>query len=144
MVLGVGRLAEAEHADFVTHSHRDHDGLHPGRVMEHGGVVCAVPLLGRAAGLDDESAEGVVLDDARAEDVEAGIGDGDRGAVVGGRGGVAGGDIEEMGGLADVEQDGDAVAVGVAEAAGPARAEVKDVAVDEREVGLATDVRGVA
>ena len=48
-----------------------------------------------------------------------------------------------MGGLADVEQDGDAMAVGVAEAAGSARAEVKDVAVDEGKVGLAADVSGV-
>jgi len=81
MVLCIGGFPEAEHADSITNSHRDHDGLHPGRVVEHGGVVCAVPVLGRAASLRDESAEGVVLDDAGAEDVEAGVGDGDRGAV---------------------------------------------------------------
>jgi len=81
MVLCIGGFPEAEHADSVTNSHRDHDGLHPGRVVEHSGVVCAVPVLSRAASLRDESAEGVVLDDAGAEDVEAGVGDGDRGAV---------------------------------------------------------------
>lgn len=75
MVLGVGVLPEPEDADLVAHSHRDHDGLHPGRVVEHGRVPRAAPVLCRAAGLGDEPADGVVLDDARAEDVEAGIGD---------------------------------------------------------------------
>jgi hypothetical protein len=65
MVLRVGGLPETEHADLVAHSHRDHDGLHPGRVVEHGRVVRAVPVLGRAAGLGDEPAKGVVLEDAR-------------------------------------------------------------------------------
>jgi len=40
MVLCIGGFPEAEHADSVTNSHRDHDGLHPGRVVEHSGV-CA-------------------------------------------------------------------------------------------------------
>jgi hypothetical protein len=57
--------------------------------------------------------------------------------------GVAGGDIKEVGCLTDVDEDGDALAIGVAEAAGAARAEVEDVAVDEGDVGLAADVRGV-
>lgn len=69
VMLRVGRLPEPEHAHSVAHSHRDHDGLHAGRVVEQGRIVHAVPLLGRAARLGDEAAERVVLDDARAEDV---------------------------------------------------------------------------
>lgn len=144
MVLRVGRLPEPEHAHPVAHSHGDHDGLHPRRVVEHGRVARAAPLLGRAPRLGDEAAERVVLDDARAEDVEAWIGDGDGCGVEGAGGGVAGGDVEEVRGLADVEQDGDAVAVGVAEAVGTAGAEMEDVAVDEGEVGLGADVGGEA
>ena len=144
MVLGVCHLPEAEHAHPVAHPHRDHDGLHPGRVVEQRRVVRAVPVLDGAARLGDEAAERVVLDDARAEDVEARVGDGDGGVVGGEGGGVAGGDVEEVRGLADVEEHGDAAAVGVAEAAGAARAEVEYVAVDEGEVGLGADVRGVA
>jgi hypothetical protein len=81
VVLGVGGLPEAEDADPVADSDGDHDGLHPGGVVEERGVVRGVPVLGGAARLGDEAAERVVLDDARAEDVEAGIGDGDRGGI---------------------------------------------------------------
>jgi hypothetical protein len=51
-------------------------------------VVSVVPILGRAAGLGDELAEGVVLDDVRTEDVKAGVGDSDGGSVARGRGDV--------------------------------------------------------
>jgi hypothetical protein len=47
-------------------------------------------------------------------------------------------------GGADVEEDGDTLIVGVAEAVNSACTEVEDVAVDEGDVGLAANVRDVA
>jgi hypothetical protein len=88
-------LPEPEHADLVAHSHRYHDTLHLGRVVEYSRVVHAVPIIDRAAVLGDEPAEGVVFDDAHTENIEAVIGDWDGSSVARGRGGVAGDDIRK-------------------------------------------------
>lgn len=55
-------------------------------------------------------------------------------------GGIADRVVEEVGGLAYVDDDGDVFAVRVAEAAVSARAEMENVAVDEGEVGFGSDV----
>lgn len=140
VVLGIQRLPEAEDTDPIADPDSKHHGLEARGVVEHERVVRSRPLLGRPAGLADEAAQGVVLDDAGAEDVEARVSDEERGAV----GGVAGDKVQEVGGLADVYEDGDAIAVGVAEAAVTAGAEVEDVAVDEGEAGLGADVAAEA
>lgn len=98
------------------------------------------PFLSDLARLLDEPLQGVVLDDAGAEQVEPGVGDEQRRLV----GRVAGGVVEEVDGLANVHDDGDVLAVGVAEAALAASAEVQDVAVDEGDGGLRSHVAAVA
>ncbi|CAL4896878.1 unnamed protein product [Urochloa decumbens] len=149
MVFRARRLSEPEQAHLVTdpqgHDHR----LQTRRVVEVPLVVHPRPIARRLAGGGYELPQRVVLGDARAQRVEARVGDEQRERGGGGRGGVADERVEEVRRLADVHGHGDLAAVGVAGASGGGDggadgAVVEDVGVDEGDGCLGADVGGVA
>lgn len=94
------------------------------------------PIRHRFPGHLRKPLERIVLHDSGAEHVESDVGDQQRGFM----GGIADLVIEEMGGLAYVDDDGDVFAIWMAEAVVSARAKMENVAVDEGEVGFGADV----
>uniref|UniRef100_A0A804RJE2 Uncharacterized protein n=1 Tax=Zea mays TaxID=4577 RepID=A0A804RJE2_MAIZE len=144
MVPRAGGLAEAEHGHPGAHAGGGHHGLHPRRVVEHGLLVPRPPLLRGAARVAHEPAQRVVLDEARAQRVQARVRHDDRRRGVGAAA-AAGAHrvLHEVRGAAHVGEDGHAVAVGAAAPAAGGRARrapAQHVAVDEREAGLGAHV----
>jgi len=145
MVLGPGRLAEPEQADLIARPERHDHGLQARRVVEVPLVVAPGPVTRRLSRGGHEAAERVVLGDARAQRVEARVGDEQRERGLGRGRGVADERVEEVRGLAHVHGERHRAAVRVAAAPGRGDggadgAVVEDVGVDEGEPRRGADV----